>query len=399
MTETSRKLILQRMPCSLNDLAELMQECQLIVPRTLNPYGRKRAIIEYADGEEAAQALQELQQLSEQLDKPLCVSSFGPKKGAPSKSTQTSRKGDTVSREQEQQEEISKYVRRLYACNNQCDFQQPPPPYLRYSYPPINKEILASIGQHLLENQRFYIQVLHLMNRMNLEPPFQKRASGLRALDGRRDVASQTEDVQSEPESELESDDEDARRAKRQRLQLPATREEAKEKSLKRNRQMLQQAASLGGAAKKDSPLVATTFAAPKINLRLPETLKASTSQSKTEPEPGPESEEKRLSISELQSLPVYKNYKTGEPSNKLYIKNLDKSVTEEQLRQLYSKYSSHLDIKVMHQGRMKGQAFVTFLEASMPGDVVAKALCETNGLIVSQKPMVVCYGRQQLSS
>ncbi|KAH8401015.1 hypothetical protein KR009_002437 [Drosophila setifemur] len=391
MSAPSCKLLLKQMPCSLEELAQLIQECKLIVPRSLNSYGRKRALIEYGDQQDAQKALEQLQGLSEQLDKPLSVSSFGPKtqQSAPNKSTQTKPAATESPRnpgqkEQQQQQEIDKCVRRLYACNNHCDFTQPPPPYLSYSYPPINTEILSGISHCLLENSRFYTQVLHLMNRMNLEPPFKKRSSGLGIHHLKKNVSTQTEELPSESESELESEDEG--RAKRQRL-LPPKSEETKEKVLKRTRQMLQQAASQGSHSHTKQANAAPTFSAPKIELKLPQNLI-----------PASLKPEKRLSTAELQDLPVYKNYRMGEPSNKLYIKNLDKSVDEQQLRDLYSQFtaaSSPLDIKVMQQGRMKGQAFVTFLQPIEP-DVVAKALSETNGLIWNQKPMIVCYGKQQ---
>ncbi|KAH8358262.1 hypothetical protein KR084_010698 [Drosophila pseudotakahashii] len=388
MSVPSCKLLMRRMPCTLDELAQLIQECKFILPRSLNTYGRKRVLIEYKDPDEAERALRQLQGLSDILDKPLYISMFGPRhkpeSGADgatdaSKSTQTT----AAPAAQKQDPEIEKYVRRLYACNSQSDFTQPPPPYLSYSYPPINGDILTRIGQSLQTNPRFYNQVLHLMNRMNLEAPFAKRSSGLMVQKYDQNVATQTEEVTSEPESELESEDEGQARAKRQRL-LPAA---SSEKILKRTRQMLQQAAHQASHSQtKQDPIQKPTFNAPKIELKLPETLRPSTSRP-----------EGRLTTSELQALPVYKNYKTGEPSNKLYIKNLEKSVAEEQLRELYSKYTTpdNLDIKVMQQGRMKGQAFVTFLRPEEP-EVIAQALSETNGLLWHNKPMIVCYGKQQ---
>ncbi|KAH8320470.1 hypothetical protein KR067_004210 [Drosophila pandora] len=389
MSAPSCKLLLKQMPCTLEELAQLIRECRLIVPRTLNPYGRKRTIIEYGDPEEAQRALKELLGLGAQLDKPLCVSFFGPREGgaASNKSTQT-KPGASDS---QKQEEIDKYVRKLYACNNECDFTQPPPPYLSYSYPPINADIVAAISQHLLRNKRFYNQVLHLMNRMNLEPPFQKHSAGPIAQRYAKEEATQTEDLPSDPESELESDDgAEARQIKRQRLMLPEASEQLRQKTFKRTRQMLQQAVSQShpSCSEKKTPAPAPALSAPRIQLKLPESLNPRRLQPETE---------KRLSISELQELPVYKNYKMGDPSNKLYIKNLDKSVDEQQLRQLYSKYTpaAQLDIKVMQQGRMKGQAFVTFLEGYRP-EGIARALGETNGLVWKQKPMIVCFGKQQ---
>ncbi|XP_017096746.2 3'-5' exonuclease Snipper isoform X1 [Drosophila bipectinata] len=108
MSAPSCKLLLKQMPCTLEDLGQLIRECRLIVPRTLNPYGRKRAIIEYGDPEEAEKALKELLGLSTQLDKPLCVSFFGPRGGgaASNKSTQTK----PGASESQKQEEIDKQL-------------------------------------------------------------------------------------------------------------------------------------------------------------------------------------------------------------------------------------------------------------------------------------------------
>ncbi|EDV55543.1 RNA-binding region-containing protein 3 isoform X1 [Drosophila erecta] len=397
MSALSCKLLLKRMPCTLEELAQLICECKLILPRSLNTYGRKRVLLEYSDPEEAEKALEQLQGLSETLDKPLCISVFGPSpsSGAASASKSTQTKAAGNGSPASGFPDIDKYVRRLYACNNQSDFTQPPPPYLSYSYPPINGEILARIGQSLQTNSQFYNQVLHLMNRMNLEPPFEKRPDGLMVQMHLQHVGTQTESIPSEPESELESDEGEQKLAKRQRLLPPPSSDEARAKILKRTRQMLQQAAHLASHTNPTRAVQKPTFDAPKIEMKLPEILIPTA----LNPESGASTAkpERRLSTSKLEALPVYKNYKTGDPSNKLYIKNLEKSVDEQQLRELYAKYtaSSNLDIKVMQQGRMKGQAFVTFLEANNP-DIIARALNETNGLLVHDKPMIVCYGKQQ---
>lgn len=393
MSVPSCKLLMRRMPCTLDELSQLLQECKFVLPRSLNTYGRKRVLIEYKDPRDAEIALMQLQGLSDMLDKPLYVSKFGPRPNAdpddPNASKCTQTQGAAAAAGY-QDPGIDKYVRRLYACNSQSDFTQPPPPYLSYSYPPINGDILARIGEHLQTNPRFYNQVLHLMNRMNLEPPFEKRSSGLMVQNHHQSVGTQTEVMASESESELESEDEEQKRAKRQRvLSAPASSEKIHAKILKRTRQMLQQAAQQASTSNPKQDIQKPTFDAPKIELKLPESLRPKT-QATHKPEG-------RLSSSELQALPVYKNYKTGEPSNKLYIKNLDKSVADQQLRELYAKYTApeHLDIKVMQQGRMKGQAFVTFLRPNEP-EVIAQALAETNGLLWHNKPMIVCYGKQQ---
>ncbi|KAH8394743.1 hypothetical protein KR222_003948 [Zaprionus bogoriensis] len=415
MCAPTSKLLLKSMPCTMDELGQLIQELKLIIPRSLNSFGRRRVLLEYSDAAEAAAALAQLLGLSDILDKPLRVSCFGPKAKDASaavepaartanKATQATAAGSAKSSsapaqaQAPAQAEINKYVQKLYACNNQFDFTQPPPPYLRYAYPPINDDILQAIGTALKSDKRFYVQVLHLMNRMNLEPPFAARPQGISLPALRQSIATQTEQWQSETESELESDEEHRQQSKHSLQKLPAKR--AAESSLiseqfrKRARQLLQ-AGRVGTAAAAASSKVPTdspSFTAPKIELKLPTALPAALPTAS-----------QRLTPEQLQELPVYKNYKLGEPSSKLYIKNLHKSVTEQQLRALYARYApaESLEIKLMQQGRMKGQAFVQFNEHKDQAEagtaaVVAQALSETNGLLWQQKPMIVCYGKQQ---
>ncbi|BFZ15695.1 hypothetical protein BsWGS_18734 [Bradybaena similaris] len=105
-----------------------------------------------------------------------------------------------------------------------------------------------------------------------------------------------------------------------------------------------------------------------------------------------------RLSRSERKELSVFKNYSEGEPSCRLYLKNLAKNVTEEDIHWIYGRYvdwesdleKNIFDIKLMREGRMKGQAFVT-----LPNEKSAlKAVRDTNGLLLKDKPMVVQFAR-----
>ncbi|KAM8713080.1 hypothetical protein ACLKA7_013404 [Drosophila subpalustris] len=409
MSVTTSKLLLKSMPCTMSEFGELIQELKLITPRSLNAFGRRRVLIEYADAPEAQAALEQLLGLSDILDKPLRVCSFGPRQNSDdaewkvkptkaNKSTQAAISRRAKDTRPQQEQEINKYVQKLYACNNQCDFMQPPPPYLRYAYPPIDADILANINDALQSDKRFYTQVLHLMNRMNLSPPFGPRSAGfnLKATQNTHTIATQTETIASESESELESESE---HVQLRDLQLKRPRASViTEQYRKRARQLIQLAARQASrpvetTERMDMPTssVATWPHHPKIELKLPSTLPSVASSNKELPL-------ERMSVEELELLAVYNNYKQGEPSNKLYIKNLDKSVTESQLRAVYARYApaDSLDIKVMQQGRMKGQAFVTFQQLEDTAVVVAKALTETNGLLWQQKPMIVCYGKQQ---
>lgn len=399
MCATTSKLLLKSMPCTMDELGQLIQELKLIIPRSLNSFGRRRVLLEYSDAEEAEKALNQLLGLSDILDKPLRVSCFGPRtKDATEAVTKTANKSTQASAaltckdsKPRAQAEINKYVQKLYACSNQFDFTQPPPPYLRYAYPSINADILAGIGDALKSNERFYVQVLHLMNRMNLAPPFGPRPEGvILQLQHTQTIATQTEKWHSETESELESEDEEHKKRQQQQqhklnVKRPAEFSVIPEQYRKRARQILQAGKAASTASKETSE--SPTFIAPRIELKLPSTL---TTVSQLP--------EQRLTDDQLQELPIYKNYKLGDPSNKLYIKNLDKNVTEAQLRSLYARYApaESLDIKVMQQGRMKGQAFVEFRDQAAVAAVVGQALAETNGLVWQQKPMIVCYGKQQ---
>lgn len=90
----------------------------------------------------------------------------------------------------------------------------------------------------------------------------------------------------------------------------------------------------------------------------------------------------------------LYRNYERGQPSQRLYIKNLDvKHVDERVLHSIYDRYkqnSCEIDIHLMREGKMKGQAFVTFPNESM----ALRALNDTNGFILYEKPMIVQFAR-----
>lgn len=52
------------------------------------------------------------------------------------------------------------------------DFHQPPPVHFKYQYPPPTLQVLTNIAKVLATVPKFYTQVLHLMNKMNLPCPF-----------------------------------------------------------------------------------------------------------------------------------------------------------------------------------------------------------------------------------
>ncbi|RUS87716.1 hypothetical protein EGW08_004557 [Elysia chlorotica] len=105
-----------------------------------------------------------------------------------------------------------------------------------------------------------------------------------------------------------------------------------------------------------------------------------------------------KLSHSEMKEYSVFRRYNQGNPSCRLYIKNLAKQVTEEDIHWVFGRYVDwddptekfRFDIRLMKEGRMKGQAFV-----ALPSEEAASlALRDTNGLLLREKPMVVQFAR-----
>ena len=95
--------------------------------------------------------------------------------------------------------------------------------------------------------------------------------------------------------------------------------------------------------------------------------------------------------------FPIFKNYKEGSPSNKLYIKNLSKNVDLEDLHNLYrqfassnSEFSTDISIRFFNTGKLRRQAFVTFPNIK----IASKACRTTNGTMLKGKPIYVVFAR-----
>lgn len=96
------------------------------------------------------------------------------------------------------------------------------------------------------------------------------------------------------------------------------------------------------------------------------------------------------ITVAERASFPIFKNYERGKPSNKLYLKNLGKHVTQKDLKELYANFSDDVQIDIMKKGRLRGHAFVTFPEE----DIAAVALDSTNGYMLHDRPIAVLFGK-----
>ncbi|XP_035393340.1 RNA-binding region-containing protein 3 [Cygnus atratus] len=343
---------------------------------------------------------------------------------------------------------------------------------LKYLYPPPSSTILANIANALASVPKFYVQVLHLMNKMNLPPPFGPITARPPMYEEYLPVPvppppipplppeepplpeEEEEQVSSEDESEYESDNEEEKERMTKLMEL-ATLQPKRPINTKRR-----------GVRKKQriKDLLNVPVCAPHSNLHptlspsdvfeqpqhvghkkiefhittdIPSVLQinsgreekndlcaameeinntgfgrifpAPSSNDKMETEEEDEEipsefisrrelEKNRLSREEMEKFSVFKNYEPGDPNCRIYVKNLAKQVQEKDLKFIFGRYvdfqseleRNMFDIRLMKEGRMKGQAFI-----GLPNEkAAAKALKEANGYVLFEKPMVVQFAR-----
>ncbi|KAL1924957.1 uncharacterized protein VTP21DRAFT_4611 [Calcarisporiella thermophila] len=123
--------------------------------------------------------------------------------------------------------------------SNEHGIRYPPDPNLRYRYPPPTPETLQNIANAIATVPKLYTQVLHLMNKMNLPPPFgpvqsesvpaMLKDTGLAistntpALQGFGKKRKEQDPLLSSGESELESEEEEEPAKKRERREPPTS--------------------------------------------------------------------------------------------------------------------------------------------------------------------------------
>ncbi|KAJ8678633.1 hypothetical protein QAD02_014420 [Eretmocerus hayati] len=356
----------------------------------------------------------------------------------------------------EEKKKFQEFLRRLNTWCPQDIFLQPMPPYLKYKYPEPTREILLRIAVQLVKERAFYTQVLHLMNKMNLPPPFEdledefpiiKEAYNAKNFPDLFGVVldsqvpkepevhqPQMQESSEEEESEIESDKEMS-----QSLQtVPQKRKNPQSKKRlkipKFVNPLKQQVMTAPSTSKKHRPRdvfepLKRDLPSQRIVVKPVETTKTLESTSIVVQNPNVEGfglilpskdnddeekskegeprnkcitteqlHENRISTHDQRVLPVFNNYHPGKPSNRLYIKNLAKQVEEDDLHFIYRRYilpktsndQPEYNVRLMQEGRMKGQAFIT-----LPNVAQAKlALEETNGYILKDKPMVVHFAK-----
>lgn len=297
----------------------------------------------------------------------------------------------------------------------------PFPPHLEYAYPPPDGNILTNIVNALIAVPRFYTQVLHLMNKMNIPAPFRMALPSpplppsvpvpppppppLAAKPPSADLSSE--------ESEMESSDEEVdgkpsstsrgrKRVKREAIVGPAVDKDVAHEDVGLKPAIL--VPKERPMIKKKNPIVQIKIA-PKVvnNEHKDDSITKDSEHPKNEssdinsfatPE---ELERGKLPPEEILSLPMFKNYAAGNPASVLYIKNLAKDIVADDFYYIFGSLfgsvdaaKSGLSLKLMQEGRMRGQAFVTFPSV----ELAHYALNLVNGYVFKGKPMIIQFGR-----
>ncbi|KAK1293993.1 hypothetical protein QJS10_CPA16g01341 [Acorus calamus] len=290
----------------------------------------------------------------------------------------------------------------------------PFPPHLEYAYPPPDGNILTNIVNALIAVPRFYTQVLisvllyHKKTKLHflLLPHFFLLSS----LGNFSHKKPHFEDMDSE-ESEMESSEEDdahgihvRKRPKREAIVGPGVDKGVAHEAVGLKPAML---------VPKEIPVIKRKK--PVIQFKCPSKptqniSKGQNSDSKEETETvgdvlepkacatPHEIESGKLPPEEILSRPMFKGYKAGEPDSVLYIKNLAKDFVEDDFFFIFGSLfnsveeaRSSLSIKLMKEGRMRDQAFVTFPSI----DLAKNALNLVHGYVFRGKPMIIQFRRK----
>ncbi|XP_063062200.1 RNA-binding region-containing protein 3 [Engraulis encrasicolus] len=355
-------------------------------------------------------------------------------------------------------------------------------PTLKYLYPPPSSAVITNITNALLSVPKFYVQVLHLMNKMNLPCPFGPLTPRPPMFEmyhipmgpagpvpppfppENPPLPAEGSEESEESEYESEGDEEEKERMVRlmglvnQPCKRPARTKAATARKKPKLKDLLytpklesqsgpapvlhasdvfEQPQALGpkkiefhipaevsssfleGPAKEESeeemeedaelrqpPVcppeeVAEGFGKIYPTAQAPQVLEEGSEDEEDFPSDcisRKELERGRLSRDEMKRMSVFKNYEPGEVTCRLYVKNIAKQVDEKELKYIYGRYidtaseaeRNMFDIVLMKEGRMKGQAFI-----GLPSERSAeKALRDTNGYVLHDKPLVVQFAR-----
>ena len=316
-------------------------------------------------------------------------------------------------------------------------FDFPSNPMLRYEYPAPDETCLFNIRACLLTVPAFYTQVLHLMNKMNLPCPFGTNKFPL-PKEGHGTSGNSSASIAASTSTHT-NNKEQAHKSAMQRRRLASDLasdeselEDSEDDAVPEELRVM--AANAGVKRPKlvhRDPAENKPALAPRISIslgsRAPLTTVSHPGAGGVDTPAPPKQGEQQEVVMELDKpLPLFedefilankipeaeaashkafKNYRAGDPSDTLYVKNLSKRTTEGELMALFSRFYStsleaqrHLSIRLMKTGRLRGQAFVTFSSplASQEDAIrrTTQALTMVHRFLLHDKPMVLSYGR-----
>jgi len=284
---------------------------------------------------------------------------------------------------------------------------------------------------------KLYTQVLHLMNKMNLPPPFgpisrpaatpDKQELSKTKPEAKQEETSkrkrERDDLLSSEESELDSEEDEADARKRRQVRQKKTKKRAPQ--VPPPASLPSQTAS---STTRQGLLADHVFPISIVPKEVaPEPSKTANLKPAPQPEPEPEPEPepapapappvpaiqketdlnatlvelvpleeieaRRVTGEEILAIPSFKNYQRGEPSETLYIKNLDSNTVISDLQAIFSNFldspgsrDTGLEIKLMKTGRLKGQSWINFHSS----ESATKALDHVHGYVLHGRPMII---------
>ncbi|KAF0697381.1 Aste57867_11933 [Aphanomyces stellatus] len=263
----------------------------------------------------------------------------------------------------------------------------PSSPLLEYKYPKATPDIVLNIANALMALPKLYTQVLHLMNKMNLPPPFEPNAIPGHFTKKRKRPTEETF---------VASDDEDTATTA-EHLELAAEPPAVQASII-----------AIPTTSKKPAKAPPTGLRKPAAKGIVPAALvnifHADDTSHVTQlvPRPGVISEAElnrtRLPPQELSQNKYMQGYVQGTPSTVLYVKNIAKSVDVSDMTYLFgcvfvdNDSMSRMAVKLFQEGRLKGQAFVEYPSV----DLATLALQVTHGVVLDEKPLIVCFRKPQ---
>lgn len=357
----------------------------------------------------------------------------------------------TATSKDDYKSKMENFAVKLHALSSGLGLDYVLNPMLTYAYPPATPSVVANIAAMLLSVPKFYTQVLHLMNKMNLPAPFgppmpqppmppDAHVAGPGFVSNETPLAAaETGDHESSlEESEMESDEEDVTSMRH----LAQTVVPQKRKPNKQLRRPKLQKLLPAQPHLEHGPKASDVFEAPAEDKAAPKAIAINIhreADSEDKPEQMTEAVEEggfgimaavpkpvetaeattgddnydwdgtqfltteevrsgRISSEEMSKASVFRNYEPGDVASRLYIKNVAKAATVEDLFRIYGGYidanseqqRNAFDIRLMKEGRMKGQAFLTLADESQAD----RARRHTNGYLLKGKPLVVQFAR-----